>query len=200
MSFDLFVFVPQLPIDLAHRWEQALLECGLHCTFYPGYHPSTWHDAFAPVRVAVLAQAFPAAAVYGSRPLLTDIELDDMDVTEGEFADIKISALEDVPVHLRFALEQATRCIHLHSSAGRTLLQFRLQCCAAATLAVMTEGVLLDLQQGGYLSGQDALEHAKQVADDYEQRAEPDDWKLTVFRDWSAWDGELPPETHDEPE
>ena len=29
MSFDLFVFVPQLPADLARRWEQMLPELGL---------------------------------------------------------------------------------------------------------------------------------------------------------------------------
>jgi hypothetical protein len=193
MSFDLFVFVAQLPTELAHRWEQLLPEFGLRCTFYPGYHPSTWHDVFAPVRVEVLTEAFPCAAAYGSQPLLTEIALDDMDVSAGEYADIKLSALKEVPPSLRPALERATRCIHLHSSAGRTLIRFRLQCFAAATLSVMTQGVLLDPQRGGYLNGQDAIRHARQLADAYEQRADPEDWNLTVFTDWSAWDGELPP-------
>ena len=192
MSFDLFVFVPFLPSDLTKQWEQSLPEFGLRCTFYPKYHPSTWRDCFAPVRVEVLPGSFPFADAYGSAPLLTEISLDDMDVVRGEYTDIKTSALEDVPLRLHSALERATRCIHFHTAAGRIPLALRMQCFTAATLAVMTQSVLLDPQEGGYLAAQDAIEHARQVADDYERYSSPDDWDLTHFTAWSQWDGEIP--------
>lgn len=144
------------------------------------------------MRVEVLPGSFPFAAAYGSAPLLTEISLDDMDIVRGEFADIKTSALEDVPLHLRSALERATRCIHFHSAAGRTPIGLRMQCFTAATLVVMTQSVLLDPQEGGYLAAHDAIEHARQVADDYERHSSPDDWNVTHFTAWSQWDGEPP--------
>jgi hypothetical protein len=199
VSFDLFVFVPTLPSDLISKWERILAAYGLDCQFYPGYHPSTWHDCFAPVQVTVDPTAFPSARLYGVEPLLSEIELDDMDVQAGEYADLKTSALRIVRPDLYEALAHTTRCIQLSSSAGRTLIQFRLQCFTAATLTVMTEGILLDPQPGGgYFSAATAIHHAAQRADSYEQDADPDDWNLARFTTWSAWDGELPTGTADE--
>jgi hypothetical protein len=199
VSFDLFVFVPTLPSDLIPQWERMLAAYGLDCQFYPGYHPSTWHDRFAPVRVIVDPTAFPCARLYGIHALLSEIELDDMDVQAGEYVDLKTSTLQAVPPHLYEALAHTTRCIQLSSSAGRTLIRFRLQCFTAATLTVMSEGILVDPQLGGgYFSGATAIHHAAQRADSYEQGADSDDWNLPRFTTWSAWDGELPTGTADD--
>lgn len=198
MSFDLCVFVPTLPSDLISTWERLLAAAGLDCQFYPGYHPSSWHDRFAPVRVTVDPRAFPRAWRYGVEPLLSEIELDDMAVEAGVYADLKTNALRIVPPALSAALARTTRCIELRSSAGRTLIQFRMQCFTAATLTVMTDGILQDPQPGGgYFSGATAIHHAAQRAERYEQDANPTEWNLARFTTWSAWDGELPTATAD---
>jgi hypothetical protein len=111
MSFELLVFVRALPSDLIPRWENSLKDSGLECQFYPGYHPSKWHDNFAPVRVTIHPAAFPNAFRYGTTPLLSEITLDIMDVQTGEYSDVKASALRSAPENLRVMLSQANQCV-----------------------------------------------------------------------------------------
>jgi hypothetical protein len=184
MSFDLFVYVPTLPDDLIPLWEAQLAHHGLICSFYPGFHPTTTPDNFIPVRVQVVPGAFPQADRYGTAPLYTELELDYEDASGEYFPEWQASALRYAPANLHSYLEQASCCLYFRTAAGRTLIEFRLQYFAAATLAVLTNGLVDDPQAGQYLVGADAIQKATVEADAYEARADRDDWQLPVFNGW----------------
>jgi hypothetical protein len=184
MSFDLFVYVPTLPSDLIPLWEAQLAHHGLICSFYPGLHPVAWPDNFIPVQVGVVPAAFPLADRYGSAPLAADLELYYEDSTGEDFPEWRTSAFQYAPPAIHPYLEQASCCLYFRTAAGRTLIEFRLQYFAAATLAVLTSGVVDEPQAGQYLVGANAIKQAALEADTYEARADPEEWRLPLFNGW----------------
>lgn len=185
MSFDLFVYVPNLPDNLVPLWEAQLANHGLICSFCPGFHPRTTIDSFISVRVQVVPGAFASAAHYGVAPLYTELELDYQDASGEYFPEWQAAALRYAPTSLHSYLEQASCCLYFRTAAGRTLIEFRLQYFAAATLAILTNGLVEDPQTGPFLVGADAIQNATVEADGYEARAAPEDWQLPLFNGWS---------------
>jgi hypothetical protein len=184
MSFDLFVYAPSLPTDLIPLWEAQLAHHGMICTFYPGFHPVAMPMVFLPIQVQIMPDAFPRANHYGLSPLYTELELDYEDALGEYFPEWKTTALRYAPATLHPYLQQASCCLYFRSAAARTLIEFRLQYFAAATLAVLTTGILEDPQAGKFLVGAEGLERARVEADAHEARAAPDDWMLPQFTGW----------------
>jgi hypothetical protein len=186
MSFDLFVYAPPLPANLIPLWEAALARYWLICSFYPGFHPITTHDSFVPIQVRVVPDAFPLADRYGAASLYAELEVYCEDVAGEYFAEWRARAFQYAPATLHPYLEQAACCLYFRTAAGRTLIEFRLQYFAAATLAILTNGLVDDPQTGCYLVGADAIQKATAEADTYEARADPDDWQLPLFTGWPS--------------
>jgi hypothetical protein len=188
VSFDLFVYAPGLPADLISQWQQQLARHGLICHFPPGFQFSPWADSYVPVRVQVTPGAFPLAGRYGTHPLLAEFELEVAPSTSEYFAEWKATTLQDIPPTTRPYLERAIQCLYFRTGAGRTPLDLRLQYFAAATLAVITDGVIHDLEEGEYFVGEAALVHAAYMANAYEtaRTANPEEWQLPLFSDWPS--------------
>jgi hypothetical protein len=180
MSFSLHVLAQRLPEDFVSRWKESLANYGLHCEFPPGLSLGEWRGGYLPVKLDVDPNAFPSAGRYGAQSLLAGFELDLSGTASGW------EALE-LPARLSERMRQVEREFFLETHLGRTVADLRLQCFAAATLAIITDGVLYDGQQGVYYFGEEGIEAAAREAGEYENNlSEEDEWENLVFPGWEA--------------
>jgi len=184
VSFSLAVLAPTFSDDLGPRWSTELARHGLLVEFYPGFKPSTWRGGFLPFMVKVQSGAFPTAARYGSDPLLGGFELDFGRTDAEELAEV--AAEEQVPA-VAALLESCRVEAVLSTSMGRTVLDLRLQSFAAATLAIVARGLVMDGQQGKSFVGAEAVANAARESDLFDaQPIHEADWDLVPFPGWQA--------------
>jgi len=174
MSFDLSVQAYRVPSDLRADWARALAEHGLMVGFHPAFDPAHWTGGLVPATLRATPGAFPAAARYGSNRVLCGFELD--------------VSIPRTPAAREG--REARRYFAFRTAAGRTVADLRLQCFAAATLAILSEGLVEDPQQGASFGGQRAIENARREADEYEAKwATPDQWRLESVAENEEWPG-----------
>jgi hypothetical protein len=183
LSFTLEVLAPSFPDDLGSRWPEALAKQGLSVEVYPRFRASTGGGRFLPFKLTVRAGAFPAAERYGPEPVLAGFELDFSSTGPGELEELA----EGAEAELAGLLRSARAVAILRTAMGRTVADLRLQCFAAATLAKLCCGVVLDEQQGKYFFGSATLANASREAEAYEREpVPPEDWDLIAFPGWAA--------------
>lgn len=184
MSFELLVAAPDLTEDLTPAWIAALADYGLECEFYPGFSLLNWRGGHLPASLRITRlDAFPAANRYGPMPILAGFELD-----ISEFRPVGLRRM--VPRRLSRFPAVGSR-VAFRTATGRSVADLRLQCMAAATLTSITGGLYSDPQQGVVLGPADAISAAIREANGFEENpVTPDDWTLTVFTSWQAFDSE----------
>jgi hypothetical protein len=174
MSFDLGVQAHRVPLELLTDWPRALSEHGLQVIFHPAFDLMQWAGGWVPATLRPTRDAFPAAARYGSNRVVCGFELD--------------IAIPRTPAAREG--REARRYFAFRTAAGRTVADLRLQCFAAATLAILSEGLVEDPQQGASFRGERAIENARREADEYEAKwATPDQWRLRSVADHEEWPG-----------
>jgi len=128
--------------------------------------------------VVVGPDAPPRIAARGAGPWLASIELDIADFDPS--ADDISWAPAPVQAILRNARHRFFFCTHM----GRSALDLRLQCFAAATLTALAGGVLFDPQAGESFIGAAALANAEREAREFEADLEPEGWQFGPFPGW----------------
>jgi hypothetical protein len=148
MSFDLIVyFTPRAGFE--KRWERALAEEGV------------------PLRVP-----------EGVEALAPGPELDDAGFPYFEIGERRRGSEGDeddsahIPAGLRDVEGATTHEAFFTTSAGRSSAGLELQMIAAATLAKAGDGVVLDPQERGYMSPDEALTYARETAAQYRKGEE----------------------------
>jgi hypothetical protein len=175
MSFTLSVFAGGVPEDLKSRWERSLADYGLRAEFLPEFDPAHWPGGMLPARLEVQPGAFAAAGRYGAGPLIAAFEFY---VMEADPEHIELLA-QEASTEIRRRLETARKHFFFITSTGRSAADLRLQYFAAAVLAMMSGGVLVDCQSDRYLVGDAAIEAARAEADFFDGHEE-------AFRDWDS--------------
>lgn len=178
MSFDLEVYVPTIPQNLNALWVEALAKAGLHCELPPWFDAAAWADNFLAIKVEVDPAKVPTVAQHGVGPWVAGIELDISDY------DPVREPVSWAPPEFQERLRRMRRRFAFCTHMGRSALDLRLQCFAAATLAVLADGVVVDPQSGQCLAGKDALTNAAREVAEFEDGAEPEVWQLTPFPGW----------------
>jgi hypothetical protein len=193
LSFDLFVYFTPPASGLKERWEGALADEGLPLRFPDG--------------VDLLAPGEDLNVTWTAAP--RSIRLEPGETLTGfpyyEVCDVAIEDddMQRVPPLLRSGVEGATHEAFFTTSAGRSADGFALQVLGAATLAKATGGIVLDPQERGYLSADEALAYAHGSLEAYRaatasqqvkraERIEELDrrwhWFRTVFfANWAVW-------------
>ena len=181
MSFDLTVYAPAWPDDPARVWQESLARHGLVVEVLPGFSPGRWRGGFLPFKLLVTPGSFAAAGRYGQEAVRAGFEIDFQVESP---ADLEAMASRASPM-VAAVYRKSRQSAYLSTSMGRTVADLRLQCFAAATLAVASGGVVSDGQQGEAFVGDAAIQNAAREADAYEANAEdPRDWGLTPFPGW----------------
>ncbi len=173
MSFDLAVFAQRVPQDLIPAWTQALAAHGLTVEFHPSFDGHVWGGGFLPIMVTSIAPgAFPAAHRYSAPPFVCGFEL--------TVSDLEASSGHPGGVPGRY--------FELRTALGRSVADLRLQCFAAATLAIVTGGTVEDPQQDASFEGQEAIRNAAREADEYEAKwAKERDWDFIPVPEGGGW-------------
>jgi hypothetical protein len=186
VSFGLSVYAPEWPPDLGRVWQEALSRHGLVVEVLPGFSVPKWKGGFLPFRLVVRPGSFPAAERYGRDALLAGFEVG---FQPEEAADLEDFAAEASPEAA--AVYRNARCsAYLSTSMGRTVADLRVQCFAAATLALACGGLVSDGQQGMDFMGDGAIQNAVREADDFDERPISErDWDLVPFPGWGALGG-----------
>ena len=186
MSFGLSVYAPEWPGDLARVWQESLSRHGLVVEVFPGFSAAQWKGGFLPFRLVVTAGSFPAAERYGSEAVLAGFEVDFRSENSADLEEVAAEASPEAA-----AVYRKSRCsAYFSSSMGRTVADLRLQCFAAATLALASDGLVSDGQQGKDFLGDAAIQNAAREADAFDQQPiNEQDWDLMPFPGWSALGG-----------
>ena len=188
MSFTLIVFIPSIPQDLAEGWPMEIAKYGDTVEPYPGFS-SDWRGGVLFFRMIVQPDALPPSSHYGLDAVLAYFEL------YYEDAEFLNEMIEEAPAEFKILIKNAQYCGALITSAGRTPADWRLQYIAAATLAVITGGVLFDPQQDAYFTVDTALSNAIRAIGQYEaNKKTPEEWEMPLFTGWEeinkGYDGE----------
>ncbi|HVE57269.1 MAG TPA: hypothetical protein VNB22_10610 [Pyrinomonadaceae bacterium] len=173
MSFELSVHTPEILTNLESSWLKALSEEGLICEFHPSFSVNSWGGGLLPEKVQILKNSFPTSNKYGEDPLLAGFELD---VDAYEKSVFEINETSQIEVCRFFFFRTAMR---------RSVIDLRLQCFAAATLANMLNGVVIDHQAGENFTGQEALKNAERESKEYEDFYEKNFSELALFDGWN---------------
>lgn len=183
MSFGLSVYAPRFPDDLATVWQDSLLPHGLVVEVLPDFSPGAWRGGFLPFKVTVAPGAFKAADRYGRDSLLAGFEIAFRSENSADLEEFAAEASPEAAAIYRKSRHSA----YLGSSMGRSVADLRLQCFAAATLAIAASGLVSDGQRGEDFLGEAAIQNAAREADEYESSSgAPEDWDLTPFPGWAA--------------
>jgi len=182
MSFSLTVFAPAFPDPIVSPWREALSEHGLVVQIWPGFQPSQWTGGFLPFSVEVRPNSFPAANRYGTASLLAGFEIHFHDTDPDDMEKLVAEEHGDISTILRTARSEAT----LMTSRGRSALDLRLQSFAAATLATVAKGLVLDAQQGRCFRGLEAIANAKRESDRFDAQSDPNDYYIAPFPGWTV--------------
>jgi hypothetical protein len=144
MSIDNDVYVVRIPKDLRTRWQTALAAHGILCSFRPDFDVATWGGSDFITKMQIQPDAFAGAERYGEKPFVTGCGLDLWHAPE--FDDAREDLLDGCPQRFQSKLQKATFQFFFYTSAGRTPAQYRFQVYAAATLALVTGGVLYEFK------------------------------------------------------
>jgi len=178
MSYDLSVFASAVPEDLRTAWQDGLAAVGLKAELQPEFDPET-QDGYLAWKIQVAApDAFRFASLYPTTAVEAgfDLTISDADI---DLADWKTAAPDVVK-----RVTVAERVFVFSTSHGCTPADFRLQWFAAAVLARVTDGVLLDPQEDHSFSGKDALVEAEFQADKFEEEQRSDWTASPAFQGW----------------
>jgi hypothetical protein len=186
VSFGLNVYAPEWPGELAKVWQDALSRHGLVVEVFPGFTVADWKGGFLPFKVIVKPNSFPAAQRYGGDPVLAGFEVD---FQLEDPADLEEFAAE-APAEVAAVYRKSRVSAYFSTSMGRTVADLRLQCFAAATLAVASGGLVSDGQQGKDFLGDAAMQNAAREANAFDEHPVAEsDWDLVPFPGWSALGG-----------
>ena len=135
--------------------------------------PTNWRGGFLPVKVQVHRNSFPSSNKYDERPLIAGFEL--------EIGGYKKSTFEvDERNHI-----EVCKSFFFRTAMRRSVIDLRLQCFAAATLANIMKGVVVDDQLCESFIGQDALKNAERESREYEDFYEKNFSELPLFQGWT---------------
>ena len=173
MAFELSVYTPKILENLESRWLDALAAEGLVCEFHPNFTIANNHRGFLPISVRVRKNSFLNSEKYGEKTLLGGFELD---IESGNKSILEIDNTNRIDVCKTFIVRTAM---------GRSVIDFRLQCFAAAALANITGGILVDHQANSNFIGRKALENAEREAREYEEFYKENFLELPLFNGWN---------------
>ncbi len=178
MSYDLLVYTSSIPDGLRDQWPAAIARSGLIAEVSPEFDPAK-PDGYVAWKVSVAdPEAFRFASNYGTKPVEAGFELLTRD-SEFEPDDWKTAAPDVVE-----RVEEASQTWVFSNPHGGKPADLRLQWFAAATLAQLADGVLLDPQEDQSFLGEAALAEAAFQADKFEEE-QRDDWtESTAFEGW----------------
>jgi hypothetical protein len=183
MSFGLSVYAPAWPDDLAGVWRESLSRHGLLVEVFPGFSPARWKGGFLPFKLGVARASFSTADRYGDGAVLAGFEVDFQSESPADLEELATEA----PPEVASVYRKSRHSAYLSTSMGKTVADLRLQCFAAATLAIASGGVVSDGQQGKDFVGEAAIQNAAREADEHEAHADnPRDWDLTPFPGWGS--------------
>lgn len=202
MSFDINVFAVRVPKTLRTRWQNALAAQGMACEFRPDFDPDTWTGGDLVAKCRINPKAFDGAEHYGGQDFVTSSGLDILHPPE--FAAERDAILEESPRPVRLRLAKATRLYFFNISYERSPEEYRFLIFAAATLTVLTCGVLHDPQDGELLPANVVLKAAAKTTDWFEKlhatrRRAGKGWSLRKFSNWTSALKDAVPEYTPEP-
>ena len=173
MAFELSVHTPEISADLESKWLKALSEQGLVCKFHPSFAIDTWQGGFLPIGVEVRKNSFSMSNKYGKQALLGGFELDIEDYDKSVFEFDKTHQIE------------VCKMFFFRTAMRRSVIDFRLQCFAAATLANIAGGIVIDHQANENFVGWEALKNAERESQEYEDFYEKNFSELPLFDGWN---------------
>jgi hypothetical protein len=175
MIYGLTVNVPSWPPDLGLLWQQHLRPHGLIVELSAECRPAAHRGGRLTFRLLVTPGSFSAVARYGDFPIQAGFDASFQRLSRQDHTLLAI----ECPASVRALFRKCPYEAHFSTDRGRTVADVRLQCFAAAALAVAGGGVMYDSRSGDALMGADAWRHATREADRYEAEAcDPSDWFL----------------------
>lgn len=156
MSFDLFVLAEKFDAGTQSAWVERLRQHGVSCTLPPGFvldHLGADNMAKCALVPPLVAAPLPAEDVGLAVGV---VKADPEDIAE-----LRGAATPE----LARRLEKVTLKFHFESGAGRSDASLLLQCYGAAALADVTDGVLIDPQEGSTVHGPAVYDVAKANSD-----------------------------------
>lgn len=178
MSYDLRVFAKTLPETLRTTWPLALARSGLVAEVQPDF-VATEYDGYLSWKLRVAsAESFRFAARYPASDFEAGFE---MTVSP---ADVDLEEWKTAAPEVVRCVEAAEYMVAFSSPHDCSPAEFRLQWFAAATLAQLTDGAVLEPQEERSFTAQEALAEAEYQSDKFEED-QRDDWtESPAFAGW----------------
>ena len=160
MRYALTVNVAAWPPDIARLWREALRPHGMLAELPAGFRPEAHAAGPLIFRLAILAEAFPGAGEFGDPPRLAgfDASFERLDPVDHD----RLTA--ECPARVRGVYRRSPCEAHFVTDERHSAIDIRLQCFAAAALAVASDGVMHDGRSGDYVLGAEAFRHAARQA------------------------------------
>lgn len=160
MRYALTVNVAAWPPDIARLWREALKPHGMLAELPAGFRPEAHAAGPLAFRLAILAEAFRGAGELGDPPRLAgfDASFERLDPVDHD----RLTA--ECPARVRGVYRRSPCEAHFVTDERHSAVDIRLQCFAAAALAVAGDGVMHDGRSGDYVLGAEAFRHAARHA------------------------------------
>jgi hypothetical protein len=166
MRYALTVNVTAWPPDIARLWREALRPHGMVAELAARFQPEAHAGGPLTFRLAIATDVFGGAGEFGDPPLRAgfDASFERLDPVDHD----RLTA--ECPARVRGVYRRSPCEAHFVTDERHTAIDIRLQCFAAAALAVAGDGVMHDSTPGDYVLGAEAFRHDALQADRHEAR------------------------------
>jgi hypothetical protein len=156
MRYALTVNVAAWPPDFARLWREALRSHGMLAELVVPFRPEAHAGGPVVFRLASAGDGFHATGAVVAPPRLAgfDASFERLDPVDHR----RLAA--ECPARVRGVYRQSPCEAHFVTDERHTAIDIRLQCFAAAALAVAGDGVMHDGHSGDYVLGPEAFRHA----------------------------------------
>jgi len=182
MSYDLSVNLKGLNDSIIPEWLSQIRKFNMDVEVYPGFSFNN-HSGFLPFKVVIYD--CPNRSLNNIE-LMTGFELFvrriEVKGKKGTFF-TKIFGKQQPLSSIEKKLREAETEISFYISAQDSF-EFRMGWYSAATLALLCDGVLTDLQEGIQLEGSQLIRHAHEVVLKDERLINKHDWRVHEFKEW----------------
>lgn len=182
MSYDLSVHLKGLNDGIIPEWLSEIRKLNMDVELYPGFSFNK-HSGFVPFKVVIYdcpnGSLNNIEWMTGFEWFVRRIEAKGK---KGNFL-TKIFGTQQPLSSMEKKLREAETEISFYISAQDSF-EFRMGWYSAATLALLCDGVLTDLQEGIQLEGSQAIRHAHEVVLKDERLIDKRDWRVHEFKEW----------------
>ena len=185
-SFDLNVYIPKLGEDFKEKWITELKKYGLDVEIHPDFDINN-QTGFLPFKLVISKNSkYIKSKMYNGKTILTGFELDISTFNSEEyFSYFDKGDLDKLSQDYKDKIKKCELDFFFTVKPVQNTSEYRMAWFTAATLVTLYDGILSDPQKGVEYQGQEAINKAIELSNQFENSIPDNKWKLHDFEKWN---------------